>query len=43
MIFGVGTDILRLDRVKRVHDRFGERFSNHLLMPEEMGLFRRPL
>ena len=40
MIFGVGTDILRLDRVERVYGRFGERFVSHLLMPQEMELFK---
>ena len=35
MIFGIGTDILQLQRVEKVYARFGERFVNHLLMPEE--------
>lgn len=41
MIFGVGTDILRMDRVAAAYERFGERFVNHLLMPEELPGFRR--
>lgn len=35
MIFGIGTDILQLQRVEKTHARYGERFVNHLLMPEE--------
>ncbi len=39
MIFGVGIDILRTDRVAAVLDRFGDRFVRRLLMPEEQRLF----
>ncbi len=39
MIYGVGTDILRLDRVARVFDRYGERFVQRLLLPEEFKYF----
>lgn len=35
MIFGIGTDILQLQRVEQTYGRFGERFVRHLLMPEE--------
>ena len=35
MIFGIGVDVLKVERVERVYRRFGERFVNHLLMPEE--------
>lgn len=41
MIFGVGTDIVELDRVQATYDRFGERFAQRILMDEEMELFRR--
>ena len=46
MIFGIGTDILQLDRVEKTHARFGERFVRHLLMPEEqaqLALTARPV
>jgi holo-[acyl-carrier protein] synthase len=36
MIFGVGTDILKVERVASVYERFGERFVHHLLMPAEL-------
>jgi holo-[acyl-carrier protein] synthase len=35
MIFGIGIDVLQVDRVERVYAKHGERFVNHLLMPEE--------
>jgi holo-[acyl-carrier protein] synthase len=41
MIFGIGTDIVELSRVQEVHDRFGERFVDRLLMDEERVLFEK--
>ncbi len=41
MIFGVGTDILRRDRVAAVYNRFGERFATRLLLDEEQRLYKR--
>jgi holo-[acyl-carrier protein] synthase len=41
MIFGVGTDILKVERVASVYERFGDRFVRHLLMPEERQDFER--
>ena len=41
MIFGIGTDILRQSRVAKVWERFGERFSNRLLLDAERELFER--
>jgi holo-[acyl-carrier protein] synthase len=46
MIFGIGTDIVQLERVRQVHDKFGERFVERLLLPAELEAFRtykRPL
>jgi holo-[acyl-carrier protein] synthase len=40
MIFGIGTDILQIDRIQKIYERHGERFISHLLMPEEETLFR---
>lgn len=45
MIFGVGTDAVRIERVATTWERFGERFVERLLLPEERALFdagRRP-
>ena len=41
MIFGVGTDIVELSRMQETYDRFGDRFVERLLMPEERALFSR--
>ncbi|MGB5543680.1 MAG: holo-ACP synthase [Gammaproteobacteria bacterium] len=41
MIFGIGTDVIRLDRVQRTFDRFGEQFVGRLLLPAELEAFRR--
>ena len=40
MIFGVGTDLVQVSRVQKVYERFGNRFAERLLLPEEMALFR---
>lgn len=39
MIFGVGTDIAEVARVRQTFERFGGRFVDRLLMPEERLLF----
>ena len=41
MIFGIGTDILRAERVERTWERYGERFARRLLLDEELVLFRK--
>lgn len=41
MIYGIGTDVLRLDRIQRTLERFGEHFVRRLLMPEELDAFAR--
>lgn len=35
MIYGIGVDVLQVERIERVLARYGERFVRHLLMPEE--------
>lgn len=45
MIFGIGVDVLELKRVSQTMERFGTRFIDHLLMPEErvqLARTRRP-
>jgi holo-[acyl-carrier protein] synthase len=39
MIFGIGTDILRVDRIAATYKRFGDHFVDRLLLPEEKKLF----
>ena len=41
MIFGIGTDVVQLERVQLAHDKFGERFVERLLLPAELAAFRR--
>ena len=40
MIFGVGIDILRADRVTTVFGKYGDHFVRRILMPEELDLFQ---
>jgi holo-[acyl-carrier protein] synthase len=40
MIFGVGTDILRIDRVAKVYEKYPQRFVRRLLMDDELQHFR---
>ncbi|HMN44824.1 MAG TPA: holo-ACP synthase [Povalibacter sp.] len=40
MIYGIGTDVVQVERVQKIFDRHGERFVEHLLMPQELATFR---
>lgn len=45
MIFGIGTDVVRIERIAAVYERFGEHFLDRLLLPQERVAFdgnRRP-
>jgi len=41
MIFGIGVDVLETARIARTFERFGSRFVEHLLMPEEQAQLAR--
>ena len=41
MIFGIGVDVLEAARIDKSLERFGERFTRHLLMPQEMAQLAR--
>lgn len=41
MIFGIGTDVLKLERIERTYERFGEHFARRLLLDEEYRLFEK--
>ena len=46
MIFGIGTDILKAERVEKTWKQFGEHFARRLLLDEEYALFvkaKRPV
>jgi holo-[acyl-carrier protein] synthase len=36
MILGVGIDIIEVSRIEASYERFGERFVNRILLPEEI-------
>ena len=40
MIFGIGTDVVSVERIQRLYDKYGERFVSHLLLPAEAQAFR---
>jgi holo-[acyl-carrier protein] synthase len=40
VIFGIGTDVVRLDRVEATLAQFGEHFVRRLLLPEEEAQYR---
>src|SRR5580765_1705586 len=37
MILGVGIDIIEVARIQASHERFGERFLNRILLPNEIA------
>ena len=39
MIFGIGTDVVRIERIGAVYERFGAHFVERLLLPEERAVF----
>ena len=36
MIYGIGTDILSVKRIERLHKKFGAAFAERVLSPEEL-------
>lgn len=41
MIFGIGTDIVRVSRVRADLDRFGEKFARRILTDSELAEFQQ--
>jgi holo-[acyl-carrier protein] synthase len=41
VIFGIGIDVLKADRIEQVYAKHGQRFVDHLLMPEEHAQLSR--
>ena len=37
MILGTGIDIIEVDRIRRSHERYGERFTGRILRPAEIA------
>ena len=40
MIVGIGTDLVAVARVRRVHERYGERFARRVLHADELPAYR---
>ncbi len=41
MIAGIGTDVVEIGRVAKAHERFGRRFVERILAPDERERFER--
>lgn len=41
MVFGVGTDIVQIQRIEDAWNRFGDHFSSRLLLDQEQNLFEK--
>jgi holo-[acyl-carrier protein] synthase len=41
VIFGIGVDVLEAKRITRTLEKFGTRFTDHLLMPAEAEQLKR--
>ncbi|MEZ5651931.1 MAG: holo-ACP synthase [Burkholderiaceae bacterium] len=41
MIFGIGTDIVLVDRIERLIERWGDRFPRRVLGPDELREYER--
>jgi len=40
MIYGIGTDLVRLDRIGKLYERYGDHFAGRLLLPREAEAFQ---
>jgi holo-[acyl-carrier protein] synthase len=46
MIYGIGVDVLKQERMTQLHEKFGDRLAPRILMPVELenfGRAKRPL
>ncbi|MFO1200579.1 MAG: holo-ACP synthase [Burkholderiaceae bacterium] len=43
MIYGIGTDIVMVERIRDLLGRYGERFARRVLGPDELDEYRRRL
>lgn len=41
MIYGIGTDIIQIDRIEAALDRYGDRFAERILGVEELQKYHR--
>jgi holo-[acyl-carrier protein] synthase len=40
VIFGIGIDVVQVERIATAYARHGEQFARRILMPEELAFFR---
>ena len=40
VIFGVGTDVVEIERIRKALERWGERFAGRILSPSELKRFK---
>lgn len=41
MIYGIGTDVVQVERIARLHGKYGERLVQRMLMPQEIEALRK--
>jgi holo-[acyl-carrier protein] synthase len=41
VIFGVGTDVVEIERIRKALERWGERFAVRILCPPELNRFKK--
>jgi holo-[acyl-carrier-protein] synthase len=41
VVFGIGTDICDIRRIRQSHERYGQRFLEKILTPKELEVFSR--
>ncbi|MCH2478409.1 MAG: holo-ACP synthase [Gammaproteobacteria bacterium] len=40
-IFGIGVDMVNIDRVKKIHEKYGDRFVSKILNYSEIELYKK--
>ncbi|MFZ9130801.1 MAG: holo-ACP synthase [Methylophilaceae bacterium] len=40
MIFGIGNDVVEIERIKKIYEKFGDHFAKRILNAEEYDIFR---
>ena len=39
-IYGIGTDLVNINRIQRLYNKYGEKFADKILLPEEKELLQ---
>jgi len=39
-IYGIGTDLVNINRIQRLYNKYGQKFVDKILLPEEKKLFQ---